>query len=163
MGDRSTCSPRQWTVHTRLTVYGSLVLLAGGTAAFLALEWANSGTLGGLSPWGKVVGGITGGVVPRTAGFNSIDYGDITPETMAVNYVLMFIGGGSGSTAGGIKVTTFFLLAFVIWTEVRGERDTNIAHRQIGAGAVIERPGDLAAGVMRNGCPFGVLCHRHCP
>ena len=67
--------------------------------------------------------------MPRTAGFNSIDYADITPETMAVNYVLMFIGGGSGGTAGGIKVTTFFLLAFVIWSEVRGERDTNIAHR----------------------------------
>ena len=84
-------------------------------------------------PWGKVVGGVTGGVVPRTAGFNSIDYADITPETMAVNDVLMFIGGGSGGTAGGIKVTTFFLLAFVIWSEVRGERDTNIAHRRIGS------------------------------
>ena len=125
-------TPREWTVHTRLTVYGSLILLVVGIAAFLALEWANTGTIGGLSPWGKVVGGVTGGVVPRTAGFNSIDYGQITPETMAVNYVLMFIGGGSGGTAGGIKVTTFFLLAFVIWSEVRGERDTNIAHRKMG-------------------------------
>ena len=125
-------TPREWTVHTRLTVYGSLILLVVGIAAFLALEWANTGTIGGLSPWGKVVGGVTGGVVPRTAGFKSIDYGQITPETMAVNYVLMFIGGGSGGTAGGIKVTTFFLLAFVIWSEVRGERDTNIAHRKMG-------------------------------
>ena len=120
------------TTVTRLTVYGSLMLLAGGIGAFLLLEWSNAGTLGGLSPWGKVVGGVTGGVVPRTAGFNSIDYANVTPETMAVNYVLMFIGGGSGGTAGGIKVTTFFLLAFVIWSEVRGERDTNIAHRSIG-------------------------------
>ncbi|WP_244928520.1 potassium transporter TrkG [Nocardioides sp. W7] len=126
-------NPREWTVHTRLTVYGTLILLVTGIGAFLALEWANPDTLGGLSPLGKVVGGITGGVVPRTAGFNSIDYGQITPETMAINYVLMFIGGGSGGTAGGIKVTTFFLLAFVIWSEVRGERDTNIAHRMIGA------------------------------
>lgn len=124
-------TPRRWTVHTRLTVYGSLALLAAGAAAFLALEWSNAATLGGLSPWGKVVGGVTGGVVPRTAGFNSVDYGQITPETMAVNYVLMFIGGGSAGTAGGIKVTTFFLLAFVIWSEVRGERDTNIAHRRV--------------------------------
>ncbi len=124
-------TPGRWSVHTRLTAYGSLLLLVLGTAAFLALEWSNAGTLGPLSAWGKVVGGITGGVVPRTAGFNTIDYADITPETMAVNYVLMFIGGGSGGTAGGIKVTTFFLLAFVIWSEVRGERDTNIAHRRI--------------------------------
>ena len=124
--------PRLWSVHTRLTVYGSIILLAVGSAGFLALEWTNQGTLGPLSTWGKVVGGITGGVVPRTAGFNSVDYGEITPETLALNYVLMFIGGGSAGTAGGIKVTTFFLLAFVIWSEVRGERDTTIAHRKIG-------------------------------
>jgi trk system potassium uptake protein TrkH len=124
-------TPRRWTVHTRLTVYGSLVLLAAGIGAFLAMEWSNDATLGELSAWGKVVGGVTGGVVPRTAGFNSVDYGAITPETMAVNYVLMFIGGGSAGTAGGIKVTTFFLLAFVIWSEVRGERDINVAHRRV--------------------------------
>lgn len=124
-------APNLWTVHTRLTVYGSLLLLLLGTMAFLALEWSNDDTLGTLSVWGKVVGGVTGGVVPRTAGFNSVDYGQITPETMAINYVLMFIGGGSAGTAGGIKVTTFFLLAYVIWSEVRGERDTNIAHRRI--------------------------------
>lgn len=128
--------PSLWTVHTRLTVYGSAILLVAGTAAFLALEWANEGTLGPLSAWGKVVGGITGGVVPRTAGFNSVDYGQISPETMAVNYVLMFIGGGSAGTAGGIKVTTFFLLAYVIWSEIRGERDTNIAHRRISGGTL---------------------------
>lgn len=123
--------PSMWSVHTRLTVYGSLLLLVLGTAAFLALEWSNAGTLGPLSPWGKIVGGFTGGVVPRTAGFNSIDYGQITPETLAVNYVLMFIGGGSAGTAGGIKVTTFFLLAYVIWSEVRGEPETTVAHRRI--------------------------------
>jgi len=129
-------SPRLWTVHTRITVYGSAVLLVLGTVAFLALEWSNPGTLGPLSPWGKVVGGVTGGVVPRTAGFNSVDYGEIVPETMAVNYALMFIGGGSAGTAGGIKVTTFFLLAFVIWSEVRGERDTTVAHRSISNGTL---------------------------
>ncbi|HZJ06449.1 MAG TPA: potassium transporter TrkG [Nocardioidaceae bacterium] len=125
--------PGKWSVHARLTVYGTLVLLVAGVGAFLAFEWANPGTIGSLSPWGKTVAGITGGVVPRTAGFNSVDYGQIAPETMAVNYVLMFIGGGSAGTAGGIKVTTFFLLAFVIWSEVRGEADTAIAHRRIGS------------------------------
>ena len=124
-------SPRLWTAHTRLTVYGSAVLLVLGTAAFLALEWRNAATLGHLDLWGKVIASITGGVVPRTAGFNSIDYGQATPETIAVSYVLMFIGGGSAGTAGGIKVTTFFLLAYVIWSEIRGERDTNIGHRRM--------------------------------
>ncbi len=129
-------TPRLWTVHTRITVYGSTALLVVGIVAFLALEWANPGTLGRLSPWAKVVAGVTGGVMPRTAGFNSVDYGQITPETMAVNYALMFIGGGSAGTAGGIKVTTFIVLAYVIWSEVRGERDTTIAHRSIGSGTL---------------------------
>ena len=124
--------PRSWTVHTRLTVYGYVLLFLLGTLAFTALEWRNAGTLAPLSLEGKVLAGITGSVMPRSGGLNSVDYGQITPETMVVTYVLMFIGGGSAGTAGGIKVTTFFLLAFVIWSEVRGERDTNIAHRRIG-------------------------------
>ena len=105
-----------------------------GTVAFLALEWSNPGTLGtDVAVGASSSAAVTGGVMPRTAGFNSVDYAAMTPETMIVNDVLMFIGGGSAGTAGGIKVTTFFLLAFVIWTEVRGERDTNIAHRRIGS------------------------------
>ncbi len=125
--------PRLWTVHTRLTVYGYASLFVLGTVAFLVLEWRNEGTLGPLSLQGKVLASITGSVMPRSGGLNAVDYAAITPETMAVTYVLMFIGGGSAGTAGGIKVTTFFLLAFVIWSEVRGERDTNIAHRRIGS------------------------------
>ncbi len=124
--------PRLWTVHTRLTVYGYALLFVLGTLAFLALEWSNRATLAPLSVGQKILAGITGGVMPRSGGLNNVEYADITPETMAVNYVLMFIGGGSAGTAGGIKVTTFFLLAFVIWSEIRGERDTNIAHRRIG-------------------------------
>ncbi|GEP38022.1 potassium transporter Trk [Nocardioides psychrotolerans] len=131
-------TPSTWSVHTRLTVYGSLLLLLVGILGFLALEWSNDATIGPLGTWGKVVSGVTGGVVPRTAGFNSIDYGQITPETMAITYVLMFIGGGSAGTAGGIKVTTFFLLAYVIWSEIRGERDTNISHRRI-AGSTLRQ------------------------
>ena len=124
--------PRLWTVHTRLMVYGSGVLFVLGALAFMALEWSNPDTLGPLSLEEKTLAGISGSVMPRSGGLNSVDYGKITPETMAVNYVLMFIGGGPAGTAGGIKVTTFFLLAFVIWSEIRGERDTNIGHRRIG-------------------------------
>jgi Trk-type K+ transport system membrane component len=123
--------PRNWTVHTRLTVYGSLLLLVVGIGSFLVLEWDNDDTIGGLSPSGKLIASITGGVMPRSAGFNSIDYGLITPETLLLTDVLMFIGGGSASTAGGIKVGTFLLLGFVIWSEVRGEPDVHIAHRSI--------------------------------
>lgn len=122
---------QSWSVHARLTVVGTLVLLVAGTALFGLYEWNNPQTLGPMSEWGKVIGSIAGGVFPRTAGFNAIDYGSVAPETLAVNYVLMFIGGGSAGTAGGIKVATFFLLAFVIWSEIRGEGETQIANRRI--------------------------------
>ncbi len=125
--------PRGWTVHTRLTVYGTAVLLVVGTLAFLAFEWSNARTLGPLDGWGKTVAGVTGGVVPRTGGYNSVDYGAVTEQTKVLYYVLMFIGGGSAGTAGGIKVSTFFLLAFVIWAEVRGESHVVIGHRRIPA------------------------------
>ena len=128
--------PRYWTVHTRLTVYGSLILLAGGILGFLAFEWANDATIGSLPSGGKAIAAVTGGVMPRTAGFNSVDYGQVTPETLLMTDILMFIGGGSAGTAGGIKVGTFFLLGFVIWSEIRGEPDVNIAHRAISSATV---------------------------
>lgn len=125
--------PRTWSVHTRLTVWGSAVLLALGVALFWAFETHGQGTLTGLSAGDQLVGALGGGAFPRTAGFNSVDYGLVTEETEAVTVVLMFIGGGSAGTAGGIKVTTFLLLAAVIWAEVRGEPDVVIGRRRIDA------------------------------
>ncbi|ACL40825.1 H(+)-transporting two-sector ATPase [Pseudarthrobacter chlorophenolicus A6] len=123
--------PRNWTVHLRLTVYGTLFLLAVGMALFAAFEWNRGETLGNLSLTGKLVGSFAGSVFPRTAGFNSIDYGAASPETLMVTNVLMFIGGGSAGTAGGIKITTFLVLGFAIWNEVRGRDTVTIAHRSI--------------------------------
>ena len=67
----------------------------------------------------------------RSGGFNALDIGQMRPETLAVSYVLMMIGGGSASTAGGIKVTTFLVLGFVVWAEIRGEPDVTAFGRRI--------------------------------
>ena len=123
--------PRTWSVHTRMTFWGSVGLLVIGCASFLAFEWTNPGTMGPLSVHDKVVGSLAGGIFPRTAGFNTVDYGAISDESMLTHMVLMFIGGGSAGTAGGIKITTFLVLAYVMWAEVRGERDVVISHRRI--------------------------------
>ena len=122
---------KNWSVHLRLTIYGTLLLLAAGTALFAAFEWNRPETLGPLSFGGKLLGSLAGSVFPRTAGFNSIDYGAASPETLMVTNVLMFIGGGSAGTAGGIKVTTFLVLGFAIWNEIRGRDQVTIAHRSI--------------------------------
>ncbi|MET4589313.1 potassium transporter TrkG [Arthrobacter sp. 754] len=123
--------PRNWNIHLRLTVYGTLLLLAVGIALFAAFEWNRNETLGQLSLTGKIMASVAGGVFPRTAGFNSIDYGLASPETLMATNILMFIGGGSAGTAGGIKITTFLVLGFSIWNEVRGRDEVVIAHRSV--------------------------------
>ncbi|MGM9473756.1 TrkH family potassium uptake protein [Pseudarthrobacter sp. YS3] len=123
--------PRNWSIHLRLTIYGTLLLLAVGIALFAAFEWNRDETLGHLSLTGKIMASVAGGVFPRTAGFNSIDYGLASPETLMATNILMFIGGGSAGTAGGIKITTFLVLAFSIWNEVRGRDEVVIAHRSV--------------------------------
>jgi Trk-type K+ transport system membrane component len=123
--------PQTWTLHTRITVWGSLLLLVLGTTLFWVFETTAGGTLDDMSPAGQLMGSVAGGVFPRTAGFNTVDYGLIKDETEAITTGLMLIGGGSAGTAGGMKVTTFFILGFVIWAEIRGEPDVTIGGRRI--------------------------------
>ncbi|WP_254621412.1 TrkH family potassium uptake protein [Stutzerimonas stutzeri] len=122
---------KPWTIHTRITLWGSAVLLLGGTLAIGFYEWSNPHTLGGMSLGDKLLSALFHSAVARTAGFNSLDVGQFVPQTLAVHYFLMFVGGGSAGTAGGIKVTTFFLLFFFIWAEIRGNADTVTFRRRI--------------------------------
>ncbi|MGY4542787.1 trk system potassium uptake protein TrkH [Arthrobacter sp. UYNi723] len=122
---------KDWSVHLRLTVYGTLLLLAVGGVLFGAFEWNRDETLGPMSLAGKLLATLAGSVFPRTAGFNSIDYASAAPETLMITNILMFIGGGSAGTAGGIKITTFLVLGFAIWNEIRGRDQVTIAHRSI--------------------------------
>jgi len=124
-------TPGFWSTHTRLTVWGTLLLSVIGFLVFLSFEWSNPQTLGPLGTSSKVLAAFTQDVMTRSGGFNSIDLGGMNTETIAVTNVMMFIGGGSASTAGGIKVTTFLLLAYVIWAEIRGEPDVVIRKRRI--------------------------------
>lgn len=128
--------PSKWTIHTRLTVWGSIFLLVLGAVVFLGLEWGNDATLGRLEWDHRLVSGLEGGIMPRSGGLNSFDWGSVRPETQSFATVLMFIGGGSASTAGGIKVTTFLLLAYVILAELRGDPQVTIGARAISSAVV---------------------------
>ncbi len=129
---REPLTPSSWSLHTKVTLAGSAILLGLGFAAVLAAEWSNPATLGPMGAGDKMLNAAFHSVTPRSGGFNTLDTGALRMETLAVNYVLMFIGGGSAGTAGGIKVTTFFLLGLVVWSEIRGERDVAIFRRRIG-------------------------------
>ncbi|WP_229071095.1 TrkH family potassium uptake protein [Actinoplanes sp. DH11] len=124
-------TPGTWSTHTFLTVAGSLLLTVFGFLMFLVFEWRNPGTLGPLGVPAKVLTAFTQDVMTRSGGFNSVDLGQANSETLAVMTGLMFIGGGSASTAGGIKLTTFLLLAYVIWAEIRGEPDVVVRKRRV--------------------------------
>jgi len=125
-------TPRVWSVHTKVTLLGTGLLLFIGTTALTAFEWANPQTLGSRSVAEKLlIGFFQGGVQPRTAGFNAIDYAHANNTSLLVTDALMFIGGGSAGTAGGIKITTFLLLLFAIIAEVRGDPTVDAFGRQV--------------------------------
>lgn len=128
---RHRAAHRHWNMHTRMTLWASASLLLLGTLFVTVSEWRNPGTLGPLDAPGKILAGFFQSVMPRTAGFNSLDYAQMHEGTLLGTAVLMFIGGGSASTAGGIKVTTFVLLFFVIYAEVRGDRNVEAFDRRI--------------------------------
>jgi trk system potassium uptake protein TrkH len=123
--------PEQWSLNSRITLWGSLVLLVGGTITIGFLEWNNPATFGPLPWWDKIFDSIFASVMPRTAGFNSIDVVGMLPSTWLVTDILMFVGGASVSTAGGIKIGTAVVLFYIVYTEVRGETAVNIGNRRL--------------------------------
>jgi trk system potassium uptake protein TrkH len=123
--------PIHWSMHTKLVLVGSAILLAGGTAFLTAAEWTNPATLGGLPPQDRLLGGFFQSVITRTAGFNSIDIAQMHPVSWLGMDILMFIGGGPAGTAGGLKITTFAVLFFILTTELRGGTAVNIFGKRL--------------------------------
>ena len=123
---------RRWTLHSKITVSSTIALLAAGFVLIAFKEWYNPGTLGPMSWGAKLLNAFFHSVMPRTAGFNSLDLGAMRGETVMLNYALMFIGGGSAGTAGGIKITTFAVLLAIVWCEVRKQRDAVLFGRRVG-------------------------------
>ncbi|MEU4540193.1 potassium transporter TrkG [Streptosporangium sp. NPDC023825] len=123
--------PARWTLHAKITLGMTTVLLFGGAVAITATEWNNPGTMGGLSPGLRIMAGLFHSAMTRSGGLNSVDTSQMSENSWLISDVLMFIGAGSASTGGGIKVTTFALLGFVILAELRGEPDVSAGRRRI--------------------------------
>lgn len=128
---RELFTPNKWSLHSKITLLGYAVLLVLGLVAVLGFEWSNPRTLGQFDLGGKFLSASFHSVVTRTAGFNSLDIAAMRPETLLVSDFLMFVGGGSAGTAGGIKVATLAVLGMIVWAEVRGEPDPSAFGRRL--------------------------------
>ena len=115
---------RRFSLHTKLMLVGTAALIASAFVAISALEWNNPATLGRHEgAVDRLIVGWFQAVTPRTAGFNSIDTATMTDASTLLTIVLMVIGGGSTSTAGGIKVTTFIVMLFAIGAFLRRQTE----------------------------------------
>ncbi|MFI6794342.1 TrkH family potassium uptake protein [Streptosporangium canum] len=123
--------PARWSLHAKITLGMTAILLFGGATAITVTEWNNPGTLGPLSPGLRILAGFFHSAMTRSGGMNSVDTSQMSENSWLISDVLMFIGAGSASTGGGIKVTTFALLAYVILAELRGEPDVTAGRRRI--------------------------------
>ena len=119
------------TLHSKVTLAATGGLLLAGFLLLTAFEWRNPETLGAMPVGEKFLNGTFASVTPRTAGFNTIQIGAMRPESQLTTIALMFVGAGSAGTSGGIKVGTFAVLAMVVWSQVRGDRDVTGFRRRI--------------------------------
>ncbi|WP_238996502.1 TrkH family potassium uptake protein [Paenibacillus pinistramenti] len=122
---------RQWSLNTKTVMAVTLLLNGAASVLFFLLERHNPLTLGSLPLSDQIIASYFQGTVPRTAGFNTIDLTQMNSDSVMLMMGLMFIGGASGSTAGGIKITSFFLLLLVVWTFVKQREDITFLRRRI--------------------------------
>ena len=129
---------KKFSVYTKLVLLASGALLLTGTIFFCLLEWNNPKTLGPMT-WGdKLLNGFFQSVTVRTAGFAAIDQAVLTDAGKAVSMVLMFVGGSSGSTAGGVKTVTLLTLILFLAARARGRSTVCIFHRTIPSEKVLD-------------------------
>ncbi|HOJ09259.1 MAG TPA: TrkH family potassium uptake protein [Clostridiales bacterium] len=118
-------------LHTKIVLIVTTILIVSGSVLFFVFESNNPETLKGL-PWAdKILNAWFHAVTPRTAGYNSLPIAQMTEPSKLMTIFLMFVGGASGSTAGGIKVTTFSVIIFATLSFIKGEHDVNLLSRKI--------------------------------
>jgi trk system potassium uptake protein TrkH len=136
---------RRLTTHSRIVLVSTSLLIVVGAASFLLFEWDRE--LHPLGLFDRVVNALFMSITPRTAGFNAVDYGAISNGSLFLTVALMWVGGGPGSVAGGVKVTTVSLLALLVWARLRGDRHVSIAGRTV-PDETVHRATGLAVGMV---------------
>ena len=120
---------KRLSVHTKIVLITTTVLISSGAILFYLFE--RNHVLKDVPVLTKVLASLFQSVTPRTAGFNTVDYGILTNATILLTLVLMFIGASPGSTGGGVKTTSAALLVMLMWSRVKGSLDVSAFNRTI--------------------------------
>ncbi|MDY0052088.1 MAG: TrkH family potassium uptake protein [Aliarcobacter sp.] len=123
---------KRFSIHTRIMIYGTLILIVSGMLLFLSIEWNNPKTFGELSFYDKILSAFFLSVNFRTSGFNSIDLASLKESSLFFSTLFMMIGAGQGGTAGGMKITTVAILIITVIYILKGSnQEPNIFKRTI--------------------------------
>ncbi|MFD6698086.1 MULTISPECIES: TrkH family potassium uptake protein [unclassified Microbacterium] len=122
---------RRWSLHAKLTVLTTILLFVVGAAVFLLLEFDNPKTFGSMDAGDTTFQAFFLSAMTRSGGFSVVNMGDLNGSSMLAASMLMFVGGGSASTAGGIKVTTLAVLALAVISEAKGRPAVQAFGRRI--------------------------------
>lgn len=123
--------PSRWSVYTKIILAVSFLLFFFGTIVYLILEFENPDTIGNMALSDKILNAFFQATTTRTAGFGVIDQGSLTETGKIFTILLMFIGGVSGSTAGGLKVMTFTIIVLFLLSRMMGKDTVNILGRRV--------------------------------
>jgi trk system potassium uptake protein TrkH len=130
-------------LHTKIVLTCSAFLIGVATVFYLVLEWTNPATIGPLALPAKGLAALFHAVTPRSAGFNTLAVGRMNESSLIFTMLLMFIGGNPGSTAGGIRTVTFFVLVGSAWSLSRGRGELSVFNRRVTIDVVV-RAGVIA-------------------
>ncbi|MDN5389637.1 MULTISPECIES: TrkH family potassium uptake protein [Bacillus] len=122
---------KKLSLHSKLMIYGTFIINLSAMIFIFLLEYQNQKTLGMLPPAEKLWGAYFQAVTPRTAGFNTADIGSLNESTITLLLLLMFVGAGSASTGGGIKLTTFLVILLSVITFLKGKKHISIAKKTL--------------------------------
>ncbi len=122
---------RKFSLHAKVVISMTIALILSGFILILLFEYNNPDTLGPLSLPNKLIAALFQSVTPRTAGFNTLDMSKYSISAQLLTIILMFIGGSPGSTAGGIKTTTFGLIIAQVMSVILGKEDTEVYKKRI--------------------------------
>lgn len=146
-GIRTKRKLKNFSLHAKVVLTISAILLSVGTVAMLIFEWNNPTTIEHMSFGNKLTNAFFSAVTPRTAGFNSISTSDMSPAGKLLTMGYMFVGGSPGSTAGGVKTTTLGIVIFTLISVLKGRQDAEIYKRRISQSTVFKAMAIFMLGI----------------